>query len=76
MSIDTVLNKYTNMYEELRGHLQTVQNGEIPHGNTEGAPTSLAEAEQAILGMTFIVNMVMNDLLEIAFEDVYQDAQS
>lgn len=75
MTIDSILTKYAGMYEELRKHMSIIERGEIPHADSEGAPETLGEAQQAILGMAFIVDQVMNDLLEMKMEEVYEASE-
>lgn len=76
MTIDEMLTKYTAIYGTMMNHLNTIEDGHIPFGNVEGAPNTLDEARQGIMGLAFAAQQVVNDLLEIKMGLVYDEAEA
>ena len=64
MNIDEMIKKYMAGYELLQKHLTTINNGDIPMGHVDGAPANIEEAKQAVLGMSFMVEQFLGDLLD------------
>lgn len=75
MNLDDMIKKYMNGYETLQKHLVTIENGNIPMENVEGAPDSLGEARQAVMGMSFMVEQFLGDLLDYKMTIDFEDSE-